>query len=40
MGLTQPPVHWVPGCPFPGGKARVGRDADRSPPSSTEVVNE
>jgi hypothetical protein len=24
------------GC-FPGGKARLGRDADRSPPSSAEV---
>jgi hypothetical protein len=28
------------GDPFPGGKARPGRDADHSPPSSTEVVNE
>jgi hypothetical protein len=28
------------GGPFPGGKARPGRDADYSPPSSTEVVNE
>jgi hypothetical protein len=27
------------GGPFPGGKARPGRDADHSPPSSTEVVN-
>jgi hypothetical protein len=26
--------------PFPGGKARPGRDADYSPPSSTEVKNE
>jgi hypothetical protein len=25
---------------FPGGKGRPGRDADHSPPSSTEVVNE
>jgi hypothetical protein len=25
---------------FPGGKARPGRDADNSPPSSAEVVNE
>jgi hypothetical protein len=24
---------------FPGGKARPGRDADHSPPSSAEVVN-
>jgi hypothetical protein len=26
--------------PFPGGKARPGSDADRSPPSSAEVKNE
>jgi hypothetical protein len=26
--------------PFSGGKARPGRDADHSPPSSAEVVNE
>jgi hypothetical protein len=26
--------------PFPGGKARPGRDADHSPPSSVEVENE
>jgi hypothetical protein len=28
------------GGPFPGGKARPGRDAGQSPPSSAEVVNE
>jgi hypothetical protein len=28
------------GDPFLGGKARPGRDADHSPPSSVEVVNE
>jgi hypothetical protein len=28
------------GVPFPGGKARPGHDADQSPPSSAEVVNE
>jgi hypothetical protein len=28
------------GGPFSGGKARPGRDADHSPPSSAEVVNE
>jgi len=28
------------GGPFPGGKARPGRDADHSPPSSAEVDNE
>jgi hypothetical protein len=26
--------------PFPGGKARPWRDADHSPPSTAEVVNE
>jgi hypothetical protein len=26
--------------PFPGGKARPGRDADHSPPYSAEVKNE
>jgi hypothetical protein len=26
--------------PFPGGKAQPGSDADHSPPSSAEVVNE
>jgi hypothetical protein len=28
------------GGPFPGVKAQPGRDADHSPPSSAEVVNE
>jgi hypothetical protein len=28
------------GGPFPGGKARPGRDADHSPPFSAEVGNE
>jgi hypothetical protein len=28
------------GGPFPGGKARLGRDADHSPLSSDEVKNE
>jgi hypothetical protein len=28
------------GRPIPGGKARPGRDADHSPASSAEVVNE
>jgi hypothetical protein len=28
------------GGPFPGVKARPGRDADHSPPSSAKVVNE
>jgi len=37
---TQPPVQWVPGVLSPGVKARQGRDADHSPPSSAEVENE
>jgi hypothetical protein len=28
------------GGPFPGGKARPGSDADHSPLSSAEVMNE
>jgi hypothetical protein len=40
LGPTQPPVQWVPGGRFSWGKARPGRDADHSPPSSAEVVNE
>jgi hypothetical protein len=28
------------GGPFPGGKARPGRDAEHLPPSSAEVENE
>jgi hypothetical protein len=28
------------GGPFAGGKVRLGRDADHSPPSRAEVVNE
>jgi hypothetical protein len=39
QGPTQSPVQWVPGGPFPGAKARPGRDAGHSPPSSAEVVN-
>jgi hypothetical protein len=40
LGPTQPPVQWVPGVLSPGVKALPGRDADHSPPSSTEVVKE
>jgi hypothetical protein len=35
LGPAQPPVQCVPGV-----KARPGRDADHSPPSSAEVENE
>jgi hypothetical protein len=40
--LWGPPASCTMGTggPFPGGKARPGRDADHSPPSSAEVVNE
>jgi len=31
----QPPVQWVPG--LSRGKVKPGRDADLSPPSSTDV---
>jgi hypothetical protein len=37
---TQPPVQRVPGVLSPGVKARPGRDADHSPPSSVEIENE
>jgi hypothetical protein len=40
LGPTQPPVQWVPRLLSPGVKARPGRDADHSPPSSAEVENE
>jgi hypothetical protein len=40
LGPIQPPVQWVPGILSPGVKARPGRDADHSPPSSAEVMNE
>jgi hypothetical protein len=40
LGPTLPPVQWVPGVLSPGVKARPGRDADNSPPSSAEVENE
>jgi hypothetical protein len=40
LGPTQPTVQWVPGVLSPGVKARPGRDADHSPPSSAEVENE
>jgi hypothetical protein len=40
LGPTQSPVQWVPGVLSPGVKARPGRNADHSPPSSAEVENE
>jgi hypothetical protein len=41
LGPTQLPVDTMgTGGPFPGAKARLGRDAHHSPPSSAEVKNE
>jgi hypothetical protein len=39
-GAHPVPVQWVPGVLSPGVKARPRREADHSPPSSAEVVNE
>jgi hypothetical protein len=39
LGLTQPPIQWVPGTLSLGVKW-PGREADHSPPSSCEVKNE
>jgi hypothetical protein len=36
LGLTQPPMQWVPGALSLGVK-RPGREADHSSPSSAEV---
>jgi len=38
LGSTHPPIQWVPGALSPGVK-RLGREADHSPPSSTEIKN-
>jgi hypothetical protein len=40
LGPTQSPVQWVPGVLSSGVKARPGHNADHSPPSSAEVMNE
>jgi hypothetical protein len=39
-GAHPASVQWVPGALSPGVKARPGRDANHSPPSSAEIVNE
>jgi hypothetical protein len=39
LGLTQPPMKWVPGALSMGVKWPE-READHSPPSSAEVRNE
>jgi hypothetical protein len=36
LGLTHPPIQWVPAALSPGVK-RQGREADYSPPTSAEV---
>jgi hypothetical protein len=38
LGSTQPPIQWVSGLSW--GKVRPGRDANPSPPSSAEVLEE
>jgi hypothetical protein len=38
LGPIQPPIQWVPWALSQEVK-RPGREADRSPPSSTEVKN-
>jgi hypothetical protein len=42
IGYGAHPASYPMGTegPFPGGKARPGRDADHSPPSSAEVKYE
>jgi len=40
LGMYKCSCTMGTGGPFPGGKARPGRDADHSPPSSAEVENE
>jgi hypothetical protein len=37
LGPTQPPIQWVPGAPL--GVKRQEREADHSPPSSSQVEN-
>jgi hypothetical protein len=37
LGLTQPPIQWVPGALSPRVKQQ-GREADHSPPTSAEVM--
>jgi hypothetical protein len=39
-GTYPAPCTMGTGGPFPGAKARPGRDADHSPPSTAEVENE
>jgi hypothetical protein len=39
LGPTQPPMQWIPGVLSPGSRARSGRNADHSPPSSTDIEN-
>ena len=39
LGLTSPPIEWAPGA-LPAGLNWLGRQADHSPPSNTDVKNE
>jgi hypothetical protein len=38
LGAIQPPIQWVPGT-FTLGVKRLGHEADKSSPSSSEVNN-
>jgi hypothetical protein len=38
LGLTQPPIQWVPGALSPGVK-RPGRESDHSPATNAKVKN-
>jgi hypothetical protein len=38
LGITQPPIQWIPGTLSLGVK-RLGHEADHSLPSSAEVKN-
>jgi hypothetical protein len=39
-GVHPAPFSVGTGGPFPGGKARLGHDADHLPPSSAKVKND
>jgi hypothetical protein len=38
LGVTQPPIEWIPGI-LPPAVKRPGLEADNSPPSSVEIKN-
>jgi len=40
LGLTQPPIQWVPEAFSPTGVKQLGHEAEHSPLSSVKVKNE